>query len=306
VTDRITIGDSPGGPFTPAYLKRVFEKAGFADLARETGVELNLDTSTVHVQVPHGKALKSITLSKAMVEADRLVNIAKFKTHMFLNISGATKNMFGSVPGANKFTYHSQFTRDSDFADLIVDVALASAPDLNIVDAVVGMDRNGPRAGELVEMKMLAAGPDAFAVDAVMMRAIGIELEKNKPLASAMRRGLLAGGELDLVGDDLETLRFSGFRLPDKKDVSEHVPEFIMRVYGNRMALRPHPVEGRCTGCKRCAEICPAKAIVVAEGLAMVDLKKCVRCYCCHELCEQDAIELDRPLLMRMMRMNRE
>jgi formate hydrogenlyase subunit 6/NADH:ubiquinone oxidoreductase subunit I len=36
-------------------------------------------------------------------------------------------------------------------------------------------------------------------------------------------------------------------------------------------------------------------------GLATVDLRKCIKCYCCHELCENDAIDLDRPLLMRLM-----
>jgi len=80
----------------------------------------------------------------AMDEADCLVSVAKLKTHMFLNMTGAIKNMFGSVPGANKFSYHSRFPKDSDFSDLIVDVLLASAPELSIVEAVTAMDGNGP------------------------------------------------------------------------------------------------------------------------------------------------------------------
>jgi len=308
VTDRITIGDSPGGPFTTSYLKRVYEKTGFADVARETGAELGLDTSTTQVQIPQGKTMKAITISGAMAEADCLVSVSKFKTHMFLNITGAIKNTFGSVPGANKFGYHSRFTKDTDFSDLIIDVLLASAPDLNIVDAVVGMDGNGPRAGNLVEMGMLAAGPDALSLDALMMSLIGIDFAKNKPLAAAVRRGLCDGSAkgLTVLGDDAGVLAFSGFQLPTKKDISEHVPDFIMKQFGNRIALRPLPVEGKCTACKRCVESCPAKAITIEGGLARVDLKKCVRCYCCHELCEQDAIVLDRPLLMRLMRMNRD
>lgn len=308
VTDRVIIGDSPGGPFTAGYLKRVYEKTGFADVAKDTGAELGFDTSTALVQIPGGKALKSITICKAMVEADCLVSVSKFKTHMFLNISGAIKNLFGSVPGGNKFTYHSRFTKDSDFSDLIVDVLLASSPDLNVVDAVVGMEGNGPRAGNLVEMGTLAAGRSAVDVDTLMMGLIGIDAEKDKPLAAAMRRGMSTGRieDLDVLGDDPSALSYPGFQLPTKKDISEHVPDFLMKQFGSWMALRPLPVEGRCTACKRCAEICPAGAITIEGGLARVDLKKCVRCYCCHELCEFDAIDLERPLLMRALRINRD
>jgi len=308
VTDRITIGDSPGGPFTPGYLKRVFEKTGFAEVARDTGVELGLETSTVSVQIPGGKALKSIMICGAMHEADCLVSVSKFKTHMFLNMTGAIKNLFGSVPGVNKFTYHSRFRKDSDFADLIVDVLLASAPDLHVMDAVVAMDGNGPRVGNLIDMGMVAAGTDAFALDLAMMDVIGIEPEKNKALAAGIRRGLCSGdlADVEMLGDGVESLRYSGFRLPDKKDISERVPDFVMKRFGERMALRPVPVEGKCTACKKCVEICPASAITIEGKLARVDQKKCQRCYCCHELCEQDAIVLERPLLMKLMRINRD
>jgi uncharacterized Fe-S center protein len=75
-----------------------------------------------------------------------------------------------------------------------------------------------------------------------------------------------------------------------------------MQRFGSMMSLRPRPVEGRCTGCGKCSELCPALAITIEGRLAHVDLKKCLRCYCCHELCEFDAVELDRPLLLRLAR----
>jgi uncharacterized protein (DUF362 family)/Pyruvate/2-oxoacid:ferredoxin oxidoreductase delta subunit len=308
VTDRITIGDSPGGPFTPGYLKRVYEKTGFAEVARDTGAELSLDTSTASVRIPGGKVLRTIMICGAMHSADCLVSVSKFKTHMFLNMSGAIKNLFGTVPGANKFTYHSRFPKDSDFSDLIVDVLLASAPDLHVMDAVVAMDGNGPRVGNLIDMGMMAAGTDACALDLAMMDVIGIEPAKNKALAAGIRRGLCSGelGEVEMLGDAVESLRYSGFRLPDKKDISERVPDFVMKRFGERMALRPVPVEGKCTACRKCVEICPAGAITIEGKLARVDQKKCQRCYCCHELCEQDAIVLERPLLMKLMRINRD
>src|SRR4030042_2332839 len=40
VTDDVTVGDSPGGPFNQAMLKRVYEKTGLAGAARGTGARL--------------------------------------------------------------------------------------------------------------------------------------------------------------------------------------------------------------------------------------------------------------------------
>lgn len=304
VTDDVTVGDSPGGPFSVPYLKRVYEKCGFAEVARQTGASLGLDTSVAQVPLPDGRALKTLTICGAMEGADCLVSISKFKTHMFLNISGAIKNLFGAVPGGSKITYHSRFPADTAFADLIVDAMVASAPDLNIVDAVVGMDGNGPRAGNLIDMNLIAAGRDAVSVDTAMMEVIGVDLDRNKPLAAALARGL-GTKKPELLGDDLRSVSCRGFRLPDKKDVSERAPDFLMRAFGNRLALMPEPRAGKCVGCGKCAEACPVRAISVSEGLAVVDRRTCARCYCCHELCEYDAIELAKPLLMRALMFNR-
>lgn len=307
VTDRVTIGDSPGGPFATAYVKRVYERAGFAEVARETGARLMLDVKARQVKVPAGVALRSITVCSEMDEADCLVSVSKFKTHMFMNVTGAIKNLFGAVPGMNKVGYHSRFPRDRDFADLIVDVMLAASADLNIVDAVVGMDGNGPRAGDLVDMGLLAAGRSAPAVDRLMMEVVGLDADANKPLAAARRRGLAGGRREDIlaIGDAVEDVACEGFRLPTRKDLGERVPDFIMTRLGNLTAPRPFPAASRCRACGMCVEVCPADAIAISGGVAIVNPGRCRKCYCCHELCEHDAVDLHRPPLARLLGMNR-
>jgi uncharacterized Fe-S center protein len=74
--------------------------------------------------------------------------------------------------------------------------------------------------------------------------------------------------------------------------------------FGRMLSLTPSPAPERCTGCRKCAEVCPEKAIAMAGRVAKVDARKCIRCYCCHELCEYDAIDLERPALMRLLRIN--
>lgn len=305
VTDRITIGDSPGGPYNRSLLKRFYDKTGFARVAEETGASLGFDTSVEQVTIADGKMMKAFSICGAMREADRLISIPKFKTHMFMNISGAIKNLFGAVPGMTKFTYHSRFKRDSDFADLLVDVALAAGADFHIVDAVVGMDGDGPRGGDLKPMGFLAAGSDAFAVDLLLMELTGLDARANKPLAAAIDRGLCTGrtADLNILGEDPAGLAVPGFRLPTGKNINERIPGFVMDKFASMVSLRPKPSPGRCTGCRKCADICPGSAITMAYKVAIVDPKRCIKCYCCHELCEYDAIDLERPLLMRLARM---
>jgi uncharacterized protein (DUF362 family)/NAD-dependent dihydropyrimidine dehydrogenase PreA subunit len=306
VTDRIIIGDSPGGPYTPVVLRRFYDRCGFAAVARETGAALNFDTSVEQVTFPGGRTMKSFAMAGAMRSADRLVSLSKLKTHMFMNITCAVKNLFGTVAGMNKFTYHSRFSRDTVFADMLVDVALTSAADLHLVDAVVGMDGDGPNSGTLKPMGFVAAGADPFAVDLLMMELLGIDPRANKPLAAAIDRGLSTGaaGDLEVLGDDPEALAVAGFKLPSKKDASERVPAFFMDRFGRMLSLTPSPARERCTGCRKCAEVCPEKAIAMVGRVAKVDARKCIRCYCCHELCEYDAIDLERPVLMRLLRIN--
>lgn len=306
VTDRITIGDSPGGPFNKAVLKRFYERTGFARVAGETGTALSFDTSVRQVRLAAGRTIKTFPICGSVAAADRVVSIPKFKTHMLMNISGAAKNLFGAVPGMNKFTYHSRFNGESDFADFLVDVALAVDADFHVMDAVVGMDGDGPRAGDPKPMGLIAAAPDAFALDLLMMRLIGHDPRVNLPLAAAMDRGLCPGSavELNVLGEDPGLLLVPGFRLPAKKDISRRIPGFVMDRFGKMLSLKPLPSPDRCTGCRKCADICPENAVSMVDAVAVVDPDRCIRCYCCHELCEYSAIDLERPLLMRLLRIN--
>jgi uncharacterized Fe-S center protein len=57
----------------------------------------------------------------------------------------------------------------------------------------------------------------------------------------------------------------------------------------------------KCTACGYCARHCPVNAITMVNGRARMDTGTCIRCYCCHELCPELAVELYRPLLGRLM-----
>lgn len=302
VTDRIAVGDSPGGPFTRAMLRRVFDRTGITEVARQTGVELALDTSTVEVGLPDGVSVKRIVLCRAMLEADRLVSVSKLKAHRFLNVTGPIKNLYGAVPGTMKFVYHSRFPEASDFADLIVDVHLAAHPAFHVLDAVEVTEGEGARHGTLKKLGFLAASRDAFALESLALEVAGLCAEDSRVLQAAVRRGICGAGTgwFDVLGDATGTVTGRGFALPARNYFSERLPAALAGRLARLVAATPSPLAGSCTGCGKCAEICPRKAITVEDGLAVVDRRKCIRCFCCDELCESQAVGSRRPPLARL------
>jgi uncharacterized protein (DUF362 family)/NAD-dependent dihydropyrimidine dehydrogenase PreA subunit len=299
VTDRVVIGESPGGPYNRTILKRAYEKTGMARVAEETGASLNFDVSEVQVSLPEGKQMKRLILCKPVVDADRLISISKLKTHVLMGLTGAIKNHYGTVPGMQKFTYHSRFHDEAEFADLLIDVVLAAKPDFHVVDAVWGMEGNGSVWGVPRRMGMIAAGRDPYALDCYLGSLLGLKDGFNMPLAAAVRRGLFHGdaSRVSVAGDDPAGLVVRHLKLPTRKSAINWLPSPLMRRYSALMLIRPYPVPALCTGCGKCAEICPARAIVIIDKAAAIDPGKCIRCYCCHELCEHGGIDLERPVL---------
>lgn len=53
-------------------------------------------------------------------------------------------------------------------------------------------------------------------------------------------------------------------------------------------------VTGECTGCKRCAEICPTGALNMAEKRAVIAAEICNRCGLCVDACPEDALTMLR------------
>ncbi|MBN2028305.1 MAG: DUF362 domain-containing protein [Actinobacteria bacterium] len=303
VTDDVTLGDSPGGPFNQTMLKRVYEKTGLADVARDSGAKLCFDTRALDISFPQGKVIKRLTLCRSMVEADCLVSVAKFKSHRFMNVTGPIKNLYGAIPGTTKLAYHSRFDGELGFADLVVDVHLAAAADFHVLDAIDVIDGDGSRKGTLRKMGVLAAGENAFALESLILGVAGLEPSDSKPLHAAMRRGVCPTGSdwYEVLGDGVESPCDGDFELPSENLFSERALALLSGRLTRLIAATPHPLPGVCTRCGKCAEVCPRGAISMGRRAAEVDLRKCIRCFCCDELCEFKAIGIRRPLLGRLL-----
>ena len=295
---QIVIAESPGGLYTPARLQAVYAGTGMAEVARETGVKLNLDTSYREVDFPEGLRCRRFPILTPVLEADLIVNIAKLKTHSMTGISGACKNLFGLIPGLIKPELHCRFPDKSDFGDMLVDLCELIRPAINLIDGIVAMEGNGPTGGSPREMGVLIGSRDAYAADRVLCDLIGFPPEQAVMLESAVRRGL-TGREMDDIlfcGDAEELFCVKDFKMPDAKssDFADRLPAFLRRPVKAIWTPKPVIRTKDCIGCGRCAESCPQHTISIREKKAVIDYKKCIKCFCCHEMCPAKAIDIKK------------
>ncbi len=195
---------------------------------------------------------------------------------------------------------------------MLLDLADLIAPRLNIMDAVVGMEGDGPGSGDLRKVGWLLASASPLALDAVAGGMMGLALEDNPLLLEAEARGMSAAHaeDVELVGATVEELRVPGFRLPETRatGVGFAGSAWWQRPAGallrSAMSLRPEVVPERCIACGACVRACPEQVVALTEmrgkQAARIDQRGCIRCYCCHEMCPEDAIELRPGLLYRL------
>jgi len=182
---RVMIGDSPGmGGF-----QRVADKSGIARAAAESGAELIEFKATV--DLPGSGIFRRFTLARAYWEADKIINLPKLKTHEMMTMTCAVKNLFGAVVGAEKAGWHLKAGASREqFARLLLEIYLLKKPVLNIVDAIVAMEGNGPGSGDPLQVGALIAGVNPVAVDMVAGRLAGIPQELLHVEREARRMGL--------------------------------------------------------------------------------------------------------------------
>lgn len=297
------LGDSPGGRNTPANYASLLRRTGLAPVLEECGVEpVFFDDPTVELSSPSGRVYRRFRVAKAVADADAIVSLSKFKTHQLTLMTGAVKNCFGHIPGVAKAEYHLSTGQDpSRFAALLLDLYLARPPTLSIMDAVVGMEGNGPSNGTAREVGLLLAAPHAPDLDFAAALLMGFDPLEIPTIAEAAERGLgpRSGAELEVFGVPVEEARLD-FGRPSAHAFSR-LPAPLVAAAARLFSARPRVIADRCRRCGACVENCPPGAIDLGDGLPHIRAADCIRCYCCQELCPADAIAIDRPLVRRLI-----
>ena len=296
---RPTVGDSPG----IGDLRRVCRKAGLLAVLAEEGVEL-ADFETAAGLKGQGR-FQRFEVARSASDADVIINLPKLKTHGMTVLTGAVKNLFGCIPATRKVQWHfnTGVNREA-FMQMLVDLSALLKPRLSIMDAVVGMEGNGPGSGDPRKIGILLAGADPVAVDAVAGAIVGIDPEQLPVLraAAAAKVGETVLERITISGEDLAAVRVSNFRLPPREHPEWPLPEWMRRTLKDALTIRPVIDQSGCIGCGVCQGHCPQQAISRSgQGLA-IDYRNCIRCFCCQEFCPQGAITVGKGWVLRLAR----
>ena len=298
---RLSYGDSPGFGRTEAAARR----SGIDEVARALSIPAADFATGRTVSFPEGHLIKQFTIARGVLASDALVSIAKLKTHGLTRITGAIKNQFGCIPGPLKAEFHARLPNAVLFSQMLVDLNLLLRPRLFVVDGVVAMEGNGPQSGRPRPLHTLLLSDDPVALDATICRLVNLDPDRVPTIEYGEAFGLGTASTIDLVGDRIEPLIAWDF------DVNRD-PHAPLGSHGTarrvaRWIVVPRPVirAARCTRCGTCVRVCPVtpKAVMFdTEGLPPVHhYGRCIRCYCCQELCPEGAIEIEIPLLGRLL-----
>lgn len=238
-------------------------------------------------KVDIGKPYGSIDIARDALEADIIINLPKFKTHSQMLLTLGVKNMFGCIIGFKKSQWHMRAGVDKmAFARLLVAIHQTVKPTVSILDGILAMEGEGPgKGGKPRNIGIIMGSTDTFALDVAVCKMIGIHFENVPVLKIAGENNLIPSCEIN--GILPQTLNF---QLPDTGGLV-----FGPRILQNflRRHTLPLPVcdDQLCQFCSKCRTICPAQAIFpLNEKRIGFDYGKCIRCYCCIEICPYGAL----------------
>ncbi|MBR5521700.1 MAG: DUF362 domain-containing protein [Oscillospiraceae bacterium] len=304
--ENITIADSGGGPSNPALNAASYKTCGYTDVAVKYGAKVYTKYETVTVKTD-GVMVKEFELLEPVVNSDIVINLAKFKTHVMTGMSAAVKNLFGCVPGLKKAEFHMRFPDKEPFSAMMVDLCQTVNPTLTIVDAVTGMEGDGPGSGNPVYLGMLVAGDNPYYTDLAVCNMMGFDPMHPPIMAQAINRGLVPDKlPQDCIRGDTDLYaKLENFALPHsyRIDFGDRVPRALRwatPTVEKFLAPKPKIKKAACIGCGKCHDICPGNAIKIVNKKAIIDYNKCIKCFCCHEMCPVKAIDVKRSIFFNI------
>jgi len=181
-----------------------FELNGYLDLKKQYDIDI-IDANLSEykkVKVRKPLVLKSIKISKHVLNSDFLISVGKLKIHSIALITGSLKNMMGACPKEEKFKIHSFIPRS------LIDLISLILPDFGVIDGIVAneMDEN---VSHPIKMGIILASKDCVALDSVASRVMGVEPEDVYYIKRSAEIGFgkINTNDIEIVGEKLEKIR---------------------------------------------------------------------------------------------------
>lgn len=195
----------------------VLEQSGLGPILDEAHLEF-VDLNHDEVWTVRNRSgltpLASLHLPASLKRADLVVSLPKLKTHHWVGVTLAMKNLFGVMPGV-AYGWPKNVLHQAGIEASILDITATVRPALAIVDGIVGMEGDGPLMGSPVPSGVVILGTNLPAVDATGARLIGIDpLTVPYLAATSGWLGPIAEGHIRQRGEPIATLARTFRRAP--------------------------------------------------------------------------------------------
>ncbi|MFB3895804.1 MAG: DUF362 domain-containing protein [bacterium] len=199
----ILIAEAAFGP--PHLTDTFFHKTGYTGLAKKYGLKLlNLNKSAVkQVAVKTPLSLETINLAQEVFAVDTIINIPVMKVHYATGITLSLKNLKGLLVGDEKRHFH-----EIGLDKAIVDLNNTIPPTLNIIDCISGMEKMGPRGGDMVQLDFIMAGGDRAEIDYLGTRIMGYTLDEVKHLKYFLDSHPINLDAIEIVGETIDQVKY--------------------------------------------------------------------------------------------------
>ena len=207
----VWVGDNPSLGLHVGRARPAFEAAGMRAAAERGGADRVIyfdEEEMVEVDIPGAKIFKRAKIFKPVLDADRIINLPKMKTHLAGTVTLGIKNWQGIIPNVHP-SGEQQDAHRLDLGQKCADLLRVREADLTLVDGLIAMEGQGPHAGTPVEMNLLIAGTRTVAVDAVTAYTMGFETVEVPAVRIAATDGLGVREmeEIEVVGSPLAEVR---------------------------------------------------------------------------------------------------
>lgn len=290
---RPQISDSPAmGTFD-----RVLKESGIRHALEDLGVTFREFRKTVTVDI--GPPFHKIEIAEDAIHADIIINLPKLKTHTQMLLTLGVKNLFGCVVGLKKPEWHFRTGVDREmFAKLLVLIYKSINPAVTILDGILAMEGQGPgKSGIPRQLGVLLGSSDTVALDMTVCRMFGIS-----PDSLLTNR---IAGEMGLAADHIEIQgvlpEVRNFRMPEITPLV-FGPKRFHRFMRKHLTQRPEADHAACRMCGECWRYCPASAITGQGKKILFDYDRCIRCYCCIEVCPHGALRTTESVSGKIIR----
>lgn len=199
----VWIGDNPSLGQHVGRARPAFEMSGMKAAAERGGADRVIyfdEEELVDVEIQGARLYKHAKIYKPLLDADRVINLPKMKTHLAGIVTLGVKNWQGIIPNVHPSGEQQDLHR-LDLGQKCADLLRVREADLTLVDGVIAMEGQGPHAGTPVEMNLMVAGAQTVAVDAVASYVMGFETVEVPAVRIAATEGL---GTRDI--DDIEVV----------------------------------------------------------------------------------------------------